>query len=190
MRWRFTLPAAGCVQQDNSPLTFVVRLLSPSTEKERSTPSVHSLFALDHATEVDVSQDLLYLAFALYLAWWLGYAAWLLTIGFDLPRRGWGASSLNDLSPTIAAVYKIPPSKPRAQALAYLLSHALIVCTMLLVLPPLFYHSFALHTIWITMLALSTVHQGARFYHYSFGKRIAKALKQALDSELVESSKR
>ena len=94
--------------------------------------------------------------------------------------------SLNDLSPAIAKTYKIPPSKPRAQALAYLFSHALAVGTMLLVLPPLFYHSFALHTAFLALLTLSTVHQGARYYHHIFGKKMAKALQQAIEAELVK----
>ena len=36
------------------------------------------------------------------------------------------------------------------------------------------------------LLALSAVHQGARYYHHAFGKKMAKALKQALDDELVK----
>ena len=135
---------------------------------------------------MDVSHNLFHLASALYLVWWLGYAAWVLTIGYDLPRRGWGASSLNDLAPSIAKVYKIPPSKPRLQALAYLFSHALAVNTMLLVLPPLFYHSFGLHTAFLALLALSAVHQGARYYHHVFGKKMARALQQAIEAELVK----
>lgn len=189
MRWRFTLPAAAsCVSaKTNDPLAFFVRLLSPSSTKE-VTPSVDSLFAINQASEVptDVSYNLLYLPSALYLAWWLGYAVWLLTIGYDLPNRGWGGSSLADTSPAIAKLYGIPTNKPRVQAVAYLLSHAAAVMLMLLVLPPLFYHSFVLHTAWIALLALSAVHQGARYYHYSFGKRIVKALKEALDEELVK----
>ena len=187
MRWRFTPAAASCAQPDKpEPLAFLVRMLSPSSAGKGSSPSVHSLFALDHASEFDVSQDLLYLAVALYLAWWLGYAAWLLTIGYDLPRRGWGASSFNDLTPAIAKLYKVPPSKPRAQALAYLFSHAVAVTLMLLVLPPIFYHSYMLHTAFLALLALSTIHQGARYYHHVFGRKMAKALQQAIEAELVK----
>ena len=192
MRWRFAEPKAGCTSQKApDPLTFLWRAVLPNPNRDAgtATPSVNSLFAFNEAASatVDTSYDLRYLACSLYLVWWLGYGAWLLTIGYDLPNRGWGKSSFKDVSSAIAKLYGIPQSRPRAQAAAYLLSHGAAVSTMLLVLPPLFYHSFALHTIWITMLALSTVHQGARFYHYSFGKRIAKALKQALDAELVES---
>jgi hypothetical protein len=112
MRWRFAEPVSSC-EKPSDPLAGFLRLLPFSSDATPPTLTPSSLFAFNQATLVttDASGDLLQSAVALYLVWWLGYAAWLLTIGYDLPNRGWGASSLNDAAPAIAKLYRVPKSR-------------------------------------------------------------------------------
>jgi hypothetical protein len=133
----------------------------------------------------------------------------LLCIGYDLPKRGWGKSSFGDNIPVgapfepavqpncfpsetwlpssaalqaIEKYLRVPSSRPRRQAFAYCVVH-FAACSVALLLSLLLYNFFAVHTVFIILLLLIAVYNGANYYYYSFGKKLAKVLKKALEAD-------
>lgn len=117
---------------------------------------------------VDASLD--YRAFFLmYFSWWTVYGLWLLWIGCEMPDRGWGDSSLRDMQPAIIKTFGV--TGLRAQAVVYLVGHA-VACSLTHLVAQLVYVSFALHTALLAFVTLGAIHQGSRYYHHAFGKKI------------------
>ena len=117
----------------------------------------------------------------LYGAWWAIYGTWLLAIGYRLPDQGWGRSSFQDAREQISKVYGV--NKPRSQAVCYLVTHACVCCASIVLIPPVLYRSFVLHTVFLAVLLCSAVFRGAKYYEYSFGTKLDKALRQALQAQ-------
>lgn len=143
------------------------------------------IFAAHRSDDLRAQASGLYAApIVVYLIWWVPYTIWLLVIGYDLPNRGWGASSFHDNIPAIQSVLRVPPTRPRAQALAYCVGH-LLACFAALTLPLLLYNFFAVHTTFLALLLLLAVYNGANYYYYSTGPKLAKAIRQTLQADLA-----
>ena len=145
----------------------------------------------------------------LYACWWLVYTLWLLIIGHALPERGWGRSSFADNRGTIARKFGVGDDRPRTQALVYCLLHAAVCGVLMTTVPLLLYRSCerappcaalcsrliltaraaadALHTCFLVLLLCSAVWQGASNYHYTFGAKVEKALRVALQAEVTKT---
>ena len=52
-------------------------------------------------------------------------------------------------------------------------------------LPLLLYNFFAVHTCFLVLLALVAVYNGANYYYYSTGPKLAKAIRKALQADLA-----
>ena len=140
------------------------------------------LWALDHAAPGGASllTELYINPLCAYGAWWAIYAAWLIAVGHRLPGDGpaqWGRSSFADVRE--AVIMKrcgcLAARGGRGQAVAYLLLHGAAV-SLGLALPLVLYQSFALHTLYIGGLLLAALTNGARYYRYAFGKKMAVAI--------------
>lgn len=152
------------------------------------------LFGL-HAEEVNLvagsmnghasSSELWGLAIKAYWTWWLVYGVWLLAIGHALPSKGWGHSSFADSRPKIKSIFGV--SNVRKQACVYLAVHGVLCTIAILTLTPLLYTYWYLHTAYLLVLLCSAIYRGASYYNYSFGKKMEKVLKQALESELAKA---
>ena len=122
-------------------------------------PASEPAVAVDAAAFIEII--LIAHPLTLYLSWWLAYGSWLLSIGYRLPEQGWGRSSFMDMRPTIQKSLGIPAAQKRLQACGYLLVHACLSCAVICLLPPLLYHSFALHTAFLLGLLCSAAWRGA-----------------------------
>lgn len=121
---------------------------------------------------------------ALYGAWWVVYAGWLLAIGCVLPERHGWRSSFADMRPICAAVGAragVPRSAVRAHAALYLVMHGALVTSALSLLPRLLYGSARLHAAFIVLLVGAAVRQGAAYYRNAWGERLAKAVARRLE---------
>jgi len=138
----------------------------------------------------DQMKSLYGLPILIYMCWWLVYTLWLCSFGYDMPNRGYGSSSFNDIKPVARDVFKVPDSHPRCQAFTYTFLHG-VGCAILMLLPILLYQNFVLHTIFLCLLVVVAVFQGANYYHVQTGEEIEKALHKELKGDLsVDQSMR
>jgi hypothetical protein len=86
----------------------------------------------------------------------------------------------------MAAGYKkLGITQPRLQAVCYLVGHAMVTST-LFAISQQFYNHKMLHSAFLVVCVVSAVYNGARYYNYAFGQKIAKALDSALRAEIVK----
>lgn len=125
-----------------------------------------------------------------YFVWWAIYGVWLLAVGCELPeRRGW-RSSFGDMRPICSLVCKkvlgTGRDALRCHAALYLMIHALIVSMSLAFLPKLLYVSVEAHSIFLVVLIVSAVRQGAHYYKHAWGEKLAKQVASRLKESRVE----
>ena len=141
-----------------------------------------SLWALDHAVPSGASilTELYINPLCVYGAWWAIYGAWLIAVGHRLPGDGpaqWGRSSFADVRD--AVIMKrcgyLASRGGRGQAVAYLLGHG-VATSLSLALPLILYQSYVLHTLYIGGLLLAALTNGARYYRYEFGEKMAAGI--------------
>jgi len=125
-----------------------------------------------------------------YFLWWGIYGIWLISCGCEWPYA-WGyRSSFQDMQPNCAKIY--PGSTRnrfalRMQGCVYLVIHSICFAIGFGVAFAV-YTSSILHTIFLAIVMLSTVHQGSRHYNFAFGKKMKQQLLTKLsDSEEVAS---
>jgi len=149
------------------------------------------IFAAHNGDAVrDQMRDVYGIPILIYMTWWLFYTVWLCTVGYDLPNRGWGASSFNDMKPVARDVFKVPDSHPRLQAFTYTFLHG-VGCAILMTIPILLYNNFVVHTVFLVLLVVGAVYNGANYYHVATGAEIEKALQKELKGDLsVDQSAR
>jgi hypothetical protein len=136
------------------------------------------------AQRADASDAMVYHAICVYFLWWSIYGTWLLWVGCELPGRYNVKSVFGNHDKNIQKLFGVKAL--RMKAVVYLGVHAVAVC-LLLYLTRFLYASFKLHTAAISLVCLSPIHQGARYYHYSFGVKFEKILKQALEAETAST---
>jgi hypothetical protein len=120
-----------------------------------------------------------------YAAWWIVYGAWLLAWGFrrkSYPPRLWARSTFGEARGAFFREH-CPGLAPggRAQALAYLLLHAASVSAGLL-LPMALYQSWALHSLYIACLLGVALTNGAKFYRFGWGRRMAATIVREIEA--------
>jgi hypothetical protein len=87
------------------------------------------------------------------------------------------------MQPVVKSVFGIPSSKPRLQALCYLLVHPVAV-VLLFLAAQFFYTNKHMHAGFLILCITSAVYRAACYYQYAFGQKITKALKAALEKEV------
>ena len=126
----------------------------------------------------------------LYLLWWLVYGVWLLSVGCELPERRKWRSSFGDMRPICALICKkllgTGRDAVRCHAAAYLVVHGVMCSLALAFLPKLLYMSVEAHTAFLVVLIVSAVRQGANYYKYAWGDKLAKKVAERLKASRME----
>lgn len=92
------------------------------------------------------------------------------------------------MAPVLVKTFKIKRDNLRAQAVGYLLVHASLTC-FILYMTRYLYAYCAAHSAALFFCSCWAIHNGAEYYHYSFGPKFNKVLKQTLAEEFAQQSK-
>lgn len=163
-----------------------------SAEHEAAFPGVFGT-PLGAAAAAIPYVDLLFPALCFYGGWWVLHLLWLVLHGRHQGRGAGGARTvyhltMDTIKPFAKLVgFKAEAASRLAPAVGYMCVHAAL-CVLAILVAPVLWRSFWLHTAFICFLLLSSIYQGSLRYYGMMTSSYEKRLKALLPEVKAKAS--